>query len=169
MSREDILWWSQIQIMLIEIYIIYWSIILIILVALNNGSVWLLNFALLMVRSARFWSNAVWCNVLTLQFPHAKIHNIYENVLMNVLVFKQLFGNMFFTCLIENKALDIRLLTWAMWYFQLRFSSMKMPKNFTDCSSQSFPILFNILLLIATFSPVKLHWCCLRKTNGTIC
>ena len=47
-------------------------------------------------------------------------------------VLKQSFGIMVFICLIKIKAVDIYLLTWEIWYFQLRFSFMKMPKKFTD-------------------------------------
>ena len=93
-------------------------------------------------------------------FPMAIFHNIYKNVpVKNIQLSSSPLGICFFTCLIENKLLDIRLITWAIWYFQLRSSSMKMLKNFIDFSLKSFPILFNILLLIATFSPVKLHCC----------
>jgi len=139
-----------------------------ILVTLNNGSVWLLNFALLM--SELHVSEVTLYDVIFshYNFPMPIFHNIYEIVPVKNTELSSSHLVICFTCLIENKALD------------------------TNMGGEIFPTKIfiyedvQIFYWFFLFIPVKLH-CCWRglitiylvfvafrdnlfpQTNGTIC
>ena len=83
---------------------------------LKFGSVWLLYEALCITRNARF---CIW-PVLRIKFLSAFAHAIMPHAKWGVL--RLCNGNIFFTCLFENKARDTFLFISLIWNFQLRFS-----------------------------------------------
>ena len=59
------------------------------------------------------------------------------------------------TCLMENKARDVLLLMCLKLYFDVRCSCSKKPKDFVDFSFNCEAIIYNLVLFISIFSPVK--------------
>ena len=99
---------------------------------LNFGSVWLLYGALWITRNARFYIWLVLRIKLLSAFPHVVMPYVkwgWIRALYNVL--RLCNGNIFFTCLIENKARDTFLFTSLMWNFQLKVSSKCMPRGWS--------------------------------------
>jgi hypothetical protein len=111
-----------------------------ILHVLNKGSVWALYVVLFIIRIALFCSlNILLLVLLCIAEPHAVIpYNNWECTREKYKVCNAILGNKCLALFIANKVLEILLLICCIWNFQVKCSSICIPRNFIDFS---LPIL----------------------------
>ena len=81
----------------------------------------------------------------------------------DTMFFRQSVRSTYLTCFIEKRALDTFLFNWVTWWFQVKCSSIYIPRNLVAFSVQLFPIFSNSVPLILIYRSVKSVRNCLGR------